>query len=275
MRKPSLIAPLFIAASLLVSACGFHLPDEVATADAIPQLKVTGDWHNSFFRKTVDLLRMRGVKVYTNGYGTDGIDKNDKKIPTLSVPGPSVSAPLMSVNAYMSALEYSLIVRTSNILSIPGHRPILMRNALTRTYLNKSGKALATSNEFQEMVGETYDELATQLVNRIAYLGRQSDPDASPLTPAILTESKDDPSSKVSIEELPEGTTLMDALRIQNEIESANAKEATPLSKLNNGSAILNSQEDRDNLYLNRSYSLPKVKPTLKGAAPDIDESNF
>ena len=275
MFKPSFIAPLLLAASLFVSGCGFHLPDEVATVDAIPKLKVTGDWHNSFYRKAVDLLRMRGVKVYTTGYGTDGIDENEKDLPTLSIPGPSVSAPLMSVNVYMSALEYSLIVSTSNILAIPGHRPILMRNSLTRTYLNKSGKALATSNEFQEMVGETYDELATQLVNRIAYLGRQSDPDAEPLTPAQLTESKDDPSTKVTIEELPEGTTLMDALRIQNEIESANAKEATSVSKLNNGSAILNSQEDRDERYLNRSYSLPKIAPKLKGAAPDIDADNF
>lgn len=262
------IVAIFFA-TILLSSCGFHLPDEVSTASAVPELKVTGNWHHPFFRKTVDLLRVRGVKVYTEGYGTDGIDGDNTSLPTLSIPAPSVSVPLMSVNAYMSALEYSVIVRTADILTIPGHRPLLMRNSLTRTYLNKSGRALATSSEFKEILDETYQELASQLVTRISYLGRQSDPDAEQLTPAQLNEAKDDPSSKQDLTNIPAGMTLMDALRMQDNNDLTSGK-STSLDELNNGSKILNSTQDTQ-----RSYNLPKSKPVLKNEAPDFDEDNF
>lgn len=269
-----LFASCLTVAALTLSACGFHLPDEVSLAQTVPALKVSGNWHNSFFRKTVDLLRVHGVKVYTDGYGDDGVNGKDPTLPELSIPTPRVSTPLVSVNVFMSALEYNLIVSTADILKIPGHRPLLMKNSLTRTYLNKSGKALATSNEFQEMLDETYDELASQLVMRISYLGRQSDPDSEVLTPAQLTESKDNPQSKIKDDAVPAGVTLMDALRYQNEKEISEGKQYS-VSDLNNGSAVLNSQEDRDEQYLNRSYSLPKINPKLKDEAPEINDEDF
>ena len=274
MSRTSFFSIILLFSASLLSGCGFHLPDEVSTANAIPELRVTGDWHHPFFRKTVDLLRVRGVKVYTDGYGQDGVDGNDPSLPTLSVPAPSVSQPLMSVNTYMSALEYSLIVSTADILTIPGHRPILMRNSLTRTYLNKAGRALATSNEYEEILDETYQELASQLVMRISYLGRQSDPDAVTLTPAQLTEAKDDPASKIDPKNIPAGMTLMDALRMRDE-NDAETGEQIELGQLNNGSKILNSNSPNNETNLNRSYNLPKVKPVLKNEAPELDDSDF
>lgn len=264
MRKSSLLAALLLASGLMLSGCGFHLQDEVSLSEAVPELRVSGDWHHPFFRKVVDRLRNSGVRVATSGYGDDGVDMGDSSIPELTVPNPSVSQPLVSVNAYMSALEYNLIVRTANILNIPGHRPLQMRNALTRSYTNKSGKALATSNEYQIVLDETYDELASQLVTRISYLGRQSDPDSKVMTPAELTESADDPSTKVEEDVVPEGMTLMEALKAKHEQEVAAGKR-TELSELNNGAAILE-----------HSYELPRTRPVLKNEAPDsISEENF
>lgn len=264
MRKSCLLASGILAMGIMLSGCGFHLQDEVSLAEAVPELKVTGDWHHPFYRKVVDRLRVSGVKVGTKGYGDDGVDMNDASIPELTVPAPTISNPVTSLNIYMSSLESNLIVSTANILNIPGHRPLQMKNSLTRSYLNKTGKALATSNEYQIVLDETYDELASQLVTRISYLGRQSDPDSKVMTPAELTESNDDPSTKVQEEVVPEGMTLMEALKAKNAQEAAEGKR-TELSELNNGAAILE-----------HNYELPKTKPVLKNEAPDtISEENF
>ncbi|MDY6323022.1 MAG: hypothetical protein SPL30_08970 [Succinivibrio sp.] len=259
--KHSGIACLGLGA-LLLGGCGFTIPNETQVKGALPELNVTGSCRSPYFRAVTAKLRLAGVKVHTGCETTDPLSK-DPQVPSLTVPEPGVSVPLMSVNAYQGAIEYNMIVSTASVLTVPGHRPILMRNAITRAYMNKSGRALATANEFESMLNETYDELARQLMIRLSYLGRQSDPGSKVPQPSELTESSDDPSSKVT-DQLPAGMSLMDALRYQAEQEQKDAQSVT-LEELQNAPSILDHR-----------YELPKTAPKMRNEAPEnVSDEGF
>lgn len=248
----------------LLSGCGFHLPNQTRLSDTFESLNVQGDYHDAFYRKVVQELRISGIKV--NAQYEPSL-KADDKIPTLYIPSPQVSMPIASINANADTLEYQIIVSSTTTLRIPNHRPLLMRNSLTRNMLNKPGLSLSADTERAMVIEETYEELARQLVTRLGYLGRQSDPDALQSNPADLTVSVGEdtvlPSSK-TMSDAYSGLTLIEALQLQDSEESAKA-QSTNLNKLNNGNAVLN-----------RTYELPKVAPKPKNALPDnLDPDNY
>ncbi len=253
MPRMALCAAAF-AAALALQGCGFHLPSEATLSETMPVVNFEGNERGRMGRAVIQKLRVAGVDVRTRQSREHPWSK-DPGVPQLQVSDPSVYAPLVSVNSYLGASEYNMILRSSGILRVQGHRPILMRASITRSYLNKSGAALATSNEFDNIYRESCDELAAQMVTRLGYLGRQSDPNDKAPSPAELTVSTDDPSTALK-DEPPAGMTLMEALRYEGEKEKQSGS-GTTLDSLNNGSAVLEGTHD-----------LPKVKPELKNEAP-------
>ncbi|MCR5537361.1 MAG: hypothetical protein K6F05_08150 [Succinivibrio sp.] len=245
----------------LLPGCGFHLPAEHQLSTTIPKLNVTGAYQSRFYKQVVLLLEAQGVEV--NAQNSGFTPQASEEIPTLSIPEPKVEVPLVAVSSLADGLQYAIIVSYATTLSIPHHRPILMRNALTRSMLKKAGRALASDNEREIVTNETIDELAQQLVTRLAYLGRLSDPSSPDATPAELLISKDGSTKDLNLpEQLPQGLTLIEALQYQEAAERSAAK-ATPglnrdLDELNNGQVVL----DRSR------YQLPKVKPQRVHEAP-------
>ncbi len=234
-----------------LSACGFHLPHQTKLNEAVPEINVEGEYHHAFYKLVVQKLRISGVKV--NAEGDAGFAVNDA-VPTLLIPEPSVDNIVVAVDSRAQALERNLFVQVAMTLLIPNHRPIIMKNSLTRTVLNKTGHSLASENEIAIVTAETYDELAAQMVLRLGYLGRESDPDARVPLPQDLVESADDPSSRVETKNPYEGMTIIEALQAQDSAEAAQA-DATTLDDLNNG----------------RKYTdpkLPPVTPQLLHEAP-------
>ncbi len=236
----------------LLSACGFHLPHQTKLDEAVPELNVEGDYHHQFYKMVVQKLRISGVKV--NSQGDPGFAAN-QEVPTLLIPEPSVDNVVVAVDSRAQALERNLFVQVAMTLLIPHHRPIIMRNSLTRTVLNKTGHSLASENEIDIVTSETYEELASQMVIRIGYLGRESDPDARVPLPQDLVTSADDPSSQVTAVNPYEGMTLIEALQQQDAEDQAKAQQVD-LNELNNGSVYTNPQ-------------LPPIEPQLKHEAPD------
>ncbi len=262
MRLKPLLPLMAGIAALALTACGFHMPNETSLKEVMPELIVTGDYHGDFYKLVVDRLRSLGIKVYSQD--TSHTPKNDPKnpLPALLVPRPRISRPLTTINARASALEYSLIVSTATTLMLPKHRPILMRNAITRTYLNKSTKALASDNEREVITDETLEELAAQLVMRLGYLGRMSDPSIQVATPEELVLAGDGSDNTV-LPQRKTGVTLMEALQAQDLEEQQNGTRVT-LDELNNGNAVLE-----------RTYELPKVPVVRTNRAPDdLDEES-
>lgn len=258
------IVLIFSALCLFTQGCGFHLPNQTKLSDTFEKINVLGDYHNPFYKKVVRELEISGIKV--NAQFSPNPQTNEQ-IPTLLIPAPSVSMPIASIDANAEALEYQLIVSSTTTLRIPNHRPILMRNSLTRNMMNKPGLSLSSDNERKIVTDETYDELARQLVARLGYLGRQSDPDALQSNPADLTvavgEDKNLPKSK-TLSDAYSGMTLLEALQVQ-ESEELNNSSQTSLSELNNG-----------NQFLNRSYKLPKSVPTPASALPQgLDPNDY
>ena len=254
---------LIVGLGLLgLTACGFHLPNETSLAEAMPEINVLGDYHNRFFKMVIQRLQISGVKTHAQdkGYIPDNPD-----IPTLRIPNPSVSIPLVAVSSTASALEYDIIVKAATSLSIPNHRTIVMRNSITRSTTEKSGRALASSVERNVVIDETLEALADQVIMRLGYMGKMSDPDEKAPRPTDLLRDETDPSANVDIVEADESNlTLLEAIEAQNAKEAEKGKKVT-LDEMNNGHDILN-----------RSYELPKIVPEPVNSAPEsLSEENL
>ena len=253
-----------VALALLATGCGFHLPNQAKLDDTMPEVVVTGDYHDQFYKLVVRRLRANGVTVYAqdSDYSpTD--DERAQDLPTLILPRPNILDEVVSVNSRAQSLEYALVVSVAPTLAIPNHRPIMMRNSVTRSVLNKPGQALASDTEKAIVIQETKEDLADQLVMRLSYLGRSSDPDASVPQPAelILAQgeaSAQDTAAVTQATTQTQGMTLLEALQQQDQYESAQGTQLT-LDQLNNGQRVLN----------NKSYELPKVKPEPLHQAPE------
>ena len=260
------IALILVAFCLTqITGCGFHLPNQTRLSETFSSINVSGDYHHPFYKKVVQDLKLSGVKVNAQ-FSKDGI-KEDKSVPTLLIPEPKVSMPIASIDANAEVLEYQLIVSSATTLRIPNHRPILMRNSLTRNLLNKPGMSLQSDTERALVTDETYDELASELVTRLSYLGRQSDPDAQKTSPAELTLSDGESNQNIKKQTLSDdyaNMTLLEALQLSASEEQENGQKEN-LSDLNNGNAILK-----------HSYSLPKVAPVPKSEIPyDLDPKSY
>ena len=140
-----------------------------------------------------------------------------------------------------------------------------MRNGLTRTTLNKADNALASTNEQELVIDECYEVLADQMIARINYLGKKSDPDEPFVAPAELLLAKDEDNNDIYIDN-SRNMTLLEALSAKQDAEVAQGK-AVSLSDLNNGMKVLNK---------NKEYSLPKVEPKIPHEAPEsLSEEGF
>ncbi|MBE6422244.1 LPS assembly lipoprotein LptE [Succinivibrio dextrinosolvens] len=248
-----------------LSACGFHIPNQNRLGSSLTEIDVTGAYHNQFYKLVVQKLQVRGVKV--NYQGTANRDfKGRDNVPTLEIAAPKVSLPIVSVNAFGSAKEYNMVVTTSAILKVPNHsKPIIIRNGISRLTLNKGDNSLASANERRILLEESLEELSDQMIRRINYLGKQSDPDSSKVTPAQLVLAKDEDNNEVYIDNSP-SMTLLDALKAQQTQEEIDS-DSVALSELNNGLRVLNPE---------KKYELPKAKIKMVNEAPDdLTEEGF
>lgn len=245
-----------VGASLLLSSCGFTLPNQANLKETIPTINVTGDYHEPFYKMVVNRLKANGVQVNAQYSGYD--PQLSDSIPTLMLPAPKVIDEVISVNTRAQSIENALNVSVAATLSIPNHRPILMRNSITRSVINKPGQSLNSDVEKQTVIYETTEHLADQLVTRLGYLGRPSDPNAAIPQPYELISAEGEyVPEAVNNTTNSEGLTLLEALQMQDLNDQAHAKSVS-LDELNNGNKILN-----------RTYKLPKVQPErLHHAAP-------
>lgn len=241
-----------------LSACGFHIPNQNRLGSTLAEIDVTGAYHDQFYKMVVQKLQVRGVKVNYQGTANRKF-KSRKDVPSLEIAAPSVSTPIVSIDVFGSAKEYNMVVTTSAILKIPNHsKPIIIRNGISRLTINKGDNSLASANERQILLDESLDELSDQMIRRINYLGKQSDPDASKTTPAQLVLAKDEDNNEVYIDNSP-SMTLIDALKAQQVQEKYEA-DSVALSELNNGIRVLNPE---------KKYELPKTKIKMVNEAPD------
>lgn len=247
-----------------LTACGFHIPNQTRLGNSMSEIYISGDARNTFYKLVAQKLEVRGVKVTNRNKLRPYQIKKD--IPTLNLNSVRVMLPIVSVNAVGVDLEYGVTAISSAVLKVPNHtHPIFMNNLVTRTTFNKADNTLASNNESDILVQECYDILSTQMVDRINYLGKMSDPDEPMANPAELVLARDEDGNEIFIDNSP-SMTLLDALRSQREIEDASGKSVS-LSELNNGMTVLNP---------NKTHELPKVAPKLINEAPEtVSEEGF
>ena len=263
--KFKLLCCLGIMLAAGIAGCGFHLPNQTSLGSSLKEINVSGDYHHDFYKLVVQKLQVRGVKVNYQGTHNREI-QSSRDIPSLEIPTPVVKKPIASVDAFGAAKEYNIIITTAATLRIPNHnRPIIMRNGLTRFTTNKPNNALGSANEQFLIEKEMYEELANQMILRINYLGRQSDPNTAKATPAQLILAKDENNNEVLIDN-SKSMTLLDALSAKNDEEKYNASSVN-LSDLNNGIRVLNEE---------KTYKLPRARIKMVNEAPDeLSEKGF
>ena len=160
---------------------------------------------------------------------------------------------------------YKMVVqklRLSGVNVISQNSPTVPKDADLPSLMipSPSVSNLASHNEINIVINETYDELSSQLVMRLSYLGRQSDPDARVPQPGelVLVPSEGDDPESIEIQTSGyEGMTLIEALKAQDTAEKATSSEVS-LDNLNNGQDVLNHRPQ-----------LPKVAPKLLHEAPE------
>ncbi len=285
-RKWSLMLSVTALTASLITGCGFHLPNQTALDETMPQINVVGDYHSDFYKMVINRLRANGVEVYAQSSDFDPDLKQN--IPSLMLPEPNVTNEVVSVNSLAQSIENSLLVSISATLTIPNHRPILMRNSITRSVLNKPGQSLTSNTEVNMVINETYEQLADELVLRLSYLGRSSDPDAAVPQPSELTYTpgEDDPSTLEQLKPQTSGMTLMEALQVQNQYEAQQQSTSVSYDELNNGQAILEpsittpaatttttnhagATGSTEQAVPQKSYQLPPVRPERLHRAPN------
>lgn len=247
-----------------LTACGFHYPNQTRLGNAMSEIYIEYDPRSQFYKLVSQKLEVRGVKV--TAIGKLKSYQKDKNVPVLKITAVQVGQNIVSVNAAGSDLEYGITAISLATLKIPNHsRPIVMRNTITRTTFNKAANTLASNNESDILVRECFDLLSSQLVDRINYLGKMSDPDEPMPNPAELILAKDEDGNEVLVD-TGSDMTLLDALRLNKAVEESTGKNIS-LSELNNGSAVLNA---------NHTYELPRVVPKLVNEAPEsVSEEGF
>lgn len=275
--SPSLFL-IFLSGALFLSACGFHLPNQAKLDETLPAINIIGDYQHPFYKKVVNQLRTNGVQV--NAQSSDYMPDLQQNIPSLMLPAPQVQDEVVSVNSHAQSIESSLLVSIAATLNIPNHSPILMRNSITRSTLNKSGQSLSSDTEKSMVLEETYTQLADELVLRLSYLGRSSDPDAYTPQPNELTyiPSEDDPQNLRLMKQQTSGLTLMEALQVHNQYEHMQGQQIT-YDELNNGQNYMSGSNElyhvvtQDTAAPNsrgqativvpadKQYKLPKIQP--------------
>lgn len=273
-----------LGGALVLSGCGFHLPNQNKLNETMPELNVVGDYHHPFYKMVVNRLRANGVEVYAQD-STFSPDLREP-IPSLMLTAPQVQDEVVSVNSRAQSIENSILVSIAATLNIPNHRPILMRNSITRSALNKPGQSLASDTEKSMVINETYAQLADELVLRLSYLGRSSDPDAVVPQPNELTfiPSEDDPNNLKAMQQQTSGLTLMEALQLQNQYEAMQGHSVS-YDELNNGQALMQNSitdpvatqapaspndEGKATVVVKegKEYQLPDVMPERLHTAP-------
>lgn len=251
--KNKFLGAAFLGFTLLLTGCGFHLPNQAKLDDTIPEINVVGDYHSDFYKMVVNRLKANGVTVYAQS--SDYYPEENNNITTLMIPAPIITDNVVSVNSRAQSIESAIVVAIAATLSVPNHRPIVMRNSTTRSVLNKPGHTLASDVEKEFVVKETLGQLADSLVLRLGYLGRSSDPDAVVPQPGELVITDEE---YIQLQNQRSGMTLLEALQAQDSYESASGNSLT-LDELNNGTEILDKE-----------YNLPKVKIDRLHKAPNI-----
>lgn len=263
------------ATGVLASGCGFNLPNQAPLDETIPEIVVTGDYNSDFYRKVILRLKANGVRVHAQS--SDHEPENNGTIPSLMIPHPDISDNVVSVNSRAQAIENAIVIYVAATLSVPNHRPIVMRNSITRSVLNKPGQSLAADTEKSTVIEETLSQLADDLVFRLGYLGRSTDPDVAVPQPYELLSSDEE---SIDPGERSTGMTLIEALQAQDSYESANGTVVT-LDQLDNGNALLRRTpataapvgaplpgDPGEHVRKARKWELPDVRPERLHKAP-------
>ncbi|MEE3421160.1 MAG: hypothetical protein VZR11_00350 [Succinimonas sp.] len=165
---PPLFRPLLAVAAtgIILSGCGFHLPQDEKLSDSCPELILAGDDNDIFYKILEEKLILSGVKVTPVIGSYTSYLKGD--IPVLSCGPMQGNSKVLSVAGNAQNLEYTYKTSVACNLFTPGHRPYAIANTLNRSYLNRSGVTISTDAEKSVIIEESAENHADMVLIRLS-----------------------------------------------------------------------------------------------------------
>lgn len=142
-----------LLAGLLLQACGFHLRGGEVLPSQLTTLQVKGDDKSDLYRLVTLRLKRAGVALVAAG----------DDVPVLTLGNTAVSNSGVSVDDRSQVVEYVMQFNTPYTLTVPAHEPQQFTASFSRTFLNKSAQALASSRE-QEQLNQQMQERTADLI---------------------------------------------------------------------------------------------------------------
>jgi Rare lipoprotein B len=137
-----------------LSGCGFHLRGGEMLSPALHTMRLVGDDKSDMYRMVAYRLKRAGVTLVEKS------EIDGKPIPELQLGGISVTNQVASVDSHSQAVEYVMHFSTQYSIKVPEHEAQKFTANFTRTFLNKSSEALASSREQEQLTREMMEQTA-------------------------------------------------------------------------------------------------------------------
>ncbi len=172
---------IFIA-SCFIAGCGFHLMDSQQINTSYPQMVLSGDDNDIFYKELEKELLVRGVDVIPVKGDFSAYLGGD--IPVLSCSPMIGGSSTLSVAGNAQPLEYTYATRISCNLFVKDHKPYGITNTLNRSFLNKAGATIASDAEQDAIKTESAIDQVKIVITRIqnSYLAIAQDKKKAPET---------------------------------------------------------------------------------------------
>jgi LPS-assembly lipoprotein len=152
-----LLLPLL---GLWLTGCGFHMRGDLDIPPEYMKVQLKGDNKSDLYRLVANRLQRVGVQLVPGG----------ENVPQLTLGNIQVTNQAVSVDSRSQAVEYNMQFNTEYSIVMPEHEPQKFNASFSRTFLNKSSEALASSREQEQRTREMQEQTADLILIQLSRL---------------------------------------------------------------------------------------------------------
>lgn len=145
---------------LWLTGCGLHMRGAVNIPPEYRKVQLIGDDKSDLYRMVTSRLKRVGVQVV----------EGESDVPQLTLGAIQVNNQVASVDSNSQAVEYVMLFNTKYSLTLPNHEPQSFNASFSRSFLNKSSEALASTREQEQLTHEMLEQTADLILIQLSRL---------------------------------------------------------------------------------------------------------